>query len=139
MDRRFHNKLNHVFQWGHAEENPMTKYFIDMKELLERTENDRELIRDLLSIFREEFPQRHQALREAVASLDAPRVVLEAHTLKGMLSNLAAGEAAEAVAKLERLGRNKETAGLDESLAHFESIAKELSRQLEACVAEVSG
>ncbi len=117
----------------------MPRYFIDLEELLVRVENDRELLRELLRVFKDEFPQRHQALREAVESLDPTRVVLEAHALKGMLFNLAAGEPAEAAAQLERLGRNKETAKFRESFAHFEIIAKELSRQLEACMAEVSG
>jgi Hpt domain-containing protein len=74
----------------------MAKSLIDLEELLDRTENDRELMRDLLAIFKEEFPQRHGALREAIASLNAPPVALEAHALKGMLSNLAAVEAAAA-------------------------------------------
>lgn len=117
----------------------MTKRFINLEELLARVENDRELMCDLLSIFKEEFPQRYQALREAVESQDAARVVLEAHALRGMLSNLAAAEAAEATAQLECLGRNKETAGFRESFAHFERIAKELSGQVDACMAEVSG
>ena len=117
----------------------MAKNFIDLEELLERTENDRELMRDLLTIFKEEFPQRHQALGEAVASLNATNVVLEAHALKGMLSNLAAVEAAAAVAELERLGRNNETSKFIESFSRFEAIAKELSRQVDACVTEVSG
>jgi len=117
----------------------MPKNFIDLEELLERTENDRELMRDLLTIFKEEFPQRHQALGEAVASLNATSVVLEAHTLKGMLSNLAAVEAATAVAELERLGRKNETSRFLESFSRFEVIAKELSRQVEAFMAEVSG
>lgn len=117
----------------------MTRHFIDLEELTARVEGDRELLRDLLSIFKEEFPQRRLALREAVESLEAARVVLEAHSLKGMLANLAAGEAAKAVAELERLGRNNETARFAESLAHFEAIARELSRQVEECTAEVSG
>lgn len=117
----------------------MARNFIDLEELLERTENDRELMRDLLTIFKEEFPQRHQSLREAVASLNAAQVVMEAHALKGMFFNLAAVEAAAAVAELERLGRNNETSRFPESLSHFESIAKELSRQVEEFITEVSG
>lgn len=117
----------------------MAKNFIDLEELLERTENDRELMRDLLTIFKEEFPQRHQALREAIESLNATHVVMESHALKGMLSNLAAVEAAAAVAELERLGRHNETSKFLESFSHFEAIAKELSRQVEAFMAEVSG
>lgn len=117
----------------------MAKDFIDLEELLERAENDRDLMNDLLLIFKEEFPQRLQALREAVESLNASRVVMEAHALKGMLSNLAAVEAALAIAELERLGRNNETSKFPQSFSHFEAIAKELSRQVEACIAGVSG
>jgi len=117
----------------------MAKNFIDLEELLKRTENDRELMRDLLTIFQEEFRQRHQALREAVESQNATQVVVEAHALKGMLSNLAAVEAATAIAELERLGRNNETSRFLESFSHFGAIAKELSRQVEAFMAEVSG
>jgi len=117
----------------------MARNLIDLEELLERTENDRELMRDLLTIFKEEFPQRLQELRVAVNSLDAARVVLEAHALKGMLSNLAAVEAAAVIAELERLGRGTETSKFSESFSHFEAIAKELLLQVEACTAEVSG
>lgn len=117
----------------------MTKNFIDLEELLERTENDRELMRDLLTIFKEEFPQRLQLLREAVGALNATHVVMEAHALKGMLSNLAAVEAAGFAAELEQLGRNNETSKFLESYSRFETVAKELSRQVGACMAEVSG
>lgn len=117
----------------------MAKNFIDLEELLERTENDRALMRDLLTIFKEEFPQRLQSLREAVGFRNGAHVVMEAHALKGMLSNLAAVEAAAAAAELERLGRNNETSKFLESFSRFEVVAKELSRQVEACMAEVSG
>lgn len=117
----------------------MAKNLIDLGELLERTENDRELMKDLLTIFKEEFPQRHQALREAIQSLNATNVALEAHALKGMLSNLAAPEASASVAEIERLGRNNETSRFLESFSRFEVIAKELSQQVEDCMAEVSG
>ena len=40
----------------------------DPEELLARVENDRELLQDLLMIFKEEFPGHLQALREAVES-----------------------------------------------------------------------
>lgn len=117
----------------------MTKSFIDLQELLARTENDRGLMLDLLSIFQEEFPQRFQALGEAVESRDATRVVSEAHALRGMLSNLAAREAAEAAAELERLGRRKDSREFGEAFRRFAIIANELSGQIAACRAEVSG
>ena len=126
---------------GHGSEgkaNAMTKALIDFGELLSRVENDRELMRDLLLIFKEEFPRHHQALREAVESMDAQQVASEAHTLKGMLSNLAAHEVAGAAARLEQLGRNGATEEFAESLAVFERLAKGLQLQLESSAAEAS-
>jgi two-component system sensor histidine kinase/response regulator len=123
----------------HHEENYMPNSCIDLTELLARVENDRELMRDLLLIFKEEFPRHLQALRAAVDSLDGDKVAAEAHTLKGMLSNLAAGPAAGAAARLEQLGRSREVAELQQACASFENITKELLLQLDACMAEVCG
>jgi HPt (histidine-containing phosphotransfer) domain-containing protein len=120
-------------------ENFMPKPMIDLPELLARVENDRELMRELLLIFKEEFPQRLQALRDGVASMNAERVAAEAHALKGMLSNLAAGPAASAAARLEELGRNQELSEFQEACASFENISKELLLQLDGCIAEVYG
>ena len=116
----------------------MSRTLLDLGELLARVENDRQLMRELMLIFKEEFPRHSQVLREAVASKNANEVASAAHTLKGMLSNMAAAEAAEAAAKLERLGRDGKVEKFDESLANFESIAEELSRQLDSYLAEVS-
>jgi HPt (histidine-containing phosphotransfer) domain-containing protein len=103
---------------------------------LARVENDRELMRDLLLIFKEEFPPHLQALRQAVDSLDGARVAAEAHTLKGMLSNLAASPAAGAAARLEQLGRSREVSEFREAYAAFEDIGKDLLLQLDACMVE---
>src|SRR6202030_1898133 len=107
------------------------------RELLARVDNARELLHDLLTIFKEEFPRYLQALRVAVDAGDGRLVAVAAHTLKGMLLNLAAGQAAAAVGRLEQLGRNGETAGFQDALAAFERDATSLLPQLDACMAEV--
>ena len=117
----------------------MPNAMIDLAELLARVENDRKLMRDLLLIFKEEFPRHLQALRDAVASMNGERVAAEAHALKGMLSNLAAGPAVGAAARLEQLGRNREVSEFREACASFENISKELLLQLDTCMAEVCG
>ncbi len=117
----------------------MAASIIDLAELLARVENDRDLLRDLLSVFKEEFPRHLQALRDAVESLDTPRAAAEAHTLKGMLSNLAAREAAASVALLESQARKGETARLRESLSKFEQLSDDLLRHLHSCLSEVCG
>jgi HPt (histidine-containing phosphotransfer) domain-containing protein len=117
----------------------MSNANIDLTELLARVENDRELMRDLLTIFKEEFPRHLRALREAVDSMNGEMVTAEAHTLKGMLANLAAGPAAEAAARLELLGRNREVSEFPRAFVSFENISKELLLQLDTCMAEVCG
>lgn len=69
----------------------------NLPELLARVDNDREFLCDLISIFEEEFPRYLKSLRDAVARSDSAEVVSVSHTLKGMLSNLAASRAAAAV------------------------------------------
>jgi HPt (histidine-containing phosphotransfer) domain-containing protein len=115
----------------------MPKAIMDLNELLERVENDRELVRELLLIFKEEFPVHLRALRDAVDSKDGKKVAAEAHTVKGMLSNLAASSAAGAAARLEQLGRNQEVSEFQEACASFENLSKELLLELDTCMAEV--
>jgi len=65
---------------------------INLPELLFRLDDDRELLRELLAIFKEDFPQHLHAFRDAVASQDMKQTKTVSHTLKGMLSNLAVAE-----------------------------------------------
>ena len=109
----------------------------DHAELFARVDNDRELLHDLLTIFKQEFPRHLKALREAVESRDGKLVAVAAHTLKGMLLNLAASQAAAAVGRLEELGRTGETSWFQDALAAFERDATSLLPQLDACMAEV--
>jgi HPt (histidine-containing phosphotransfer) domain-containing protein len=106
-------------------------------ELLTRVDNDRELLRDLLTIFKQEFPGHLQALREAVDSRDGKLVAVAAHTLKGMLLNMAAGRAADAVGRLEQMARRGEVSRFQEAFAAFEKDATRLLPHLDACMAEV--
>jgi HPt (histidine-containing phosphotransfer) domain-containing protein len=108
-------------------------------ELLARVDNDREILRELLIIFKEEFPGHLQALREAVDSGDGKLVAVAAHALKGMLLNMAAGQAADAVSRLEQMGRSGEVSKFQEALAAFERNATRLLPHLDACMAEVCG
>jgi PAS domain S-box-containing protein len=109
----------------------------DQEELLARVDHDRELLHDLLRIFKEEFPRQLQVLHEAVASGDEKRVAASAHTMKGMLSNLAAGQSSASAERLEQLGRAGEKSGFRDALAAFERDAARLLPQLEACMTEV--
>jgi len=86
---------------------------------------------------KEGFPRQLLALREAVEAKDGDRVATAAHTLRGMLSNLAATQAAATAARLEQMGRKNETLGFQEAFGVFQNDANKLLPLLDACLAEV--
>ena len=109
----------------------------DLSELLARVENDRELMRDLLLIFKDEFPRHLHSLSEAVNSSDGKSVTAAAHALKGMLANIAAAPAATAAAQLEQFGRRGEASRFPEALALLENEGRKLLAQLDTYMTEV--
>jgi two-component system sensor histidine kinase/response regulator len=109
----------------------------NLTELLERVDNDQELLRELLNIFKEDFPQTIHSLQSAVNAKDLKNSSRLSHTLKGMLSSLGATRAAAAAAKLEALSSAGETASMEGALNALEAEAHRLLPELEAYMAEV--
>jgi two-component system, sensor histidine kinase and response regulator len=103
---------------------------IDMAELLLRLDNDHELLRDLVSIFQDDFPRHLEALRRAVAATDWKQVKVTSHTLKGMLANLAANRAAGSAAQLEQLADAGSVASMPNTFAEF-------GREVEGLLTEI--
>jgi HPt (histidine-containing phosphotransfer) domain-containing protein len=114
---------------------------VDLAELLSRLDNDHELLRDLVAIFKEDFPKLVEALQESVAHADMTRARVASHTLKGMLANLAVTRAAAAAGRVEELasggGGGGAGASIQEALAAFEVEVRGLLTEMETYVTEV--
>jgi two-component system, sensor histidine kinase and response regulator len=110
---------------------------VDMPELLSRVDNDRELLRDLVMIFKEDFPRHMEALRKAVAGPDLKAAKMVSHTLKGMLSNLAVTRASALAGHMEQLAGDVGASSLPEALAEFEQEVDGLLLEMEAHAEEV--
>ena len=110
----------------------------NLPELLAMVDHDRELLRDLLAIFYEEFPRHIGSLQRAVAAGDLKNVTAIGHTLKGMLANLAATRAAAAASRLELMARAGEKGSLQEALDVLQREANALLPEFAAYLAEVS-
>jgi two-component system, sensor histidine kinase and response regulator len=109
----------------------------NLAELLERVDHDQELLRDLLNIFKEDFPRTIRSLESAVAAGDLKTCARLSHTLKGMLSSLGARRAAAAAAALDLVASSGETASLKECLDTLQREAASLLPELDAYMAEV--
>jgi len=94
---------------------------LDFPELLARVDNDPDLLRELLELFKEESSSLLGSLKEAVTCEDMKRVESAGHMLKGMLANLSATRAVSAASRLEEIGRSGEKSELRDALVVFES------------------
>jgi HPt (histidine-containing phosphotransfer) domain-containing protein len=116
--------------------NVATPDVLNIKELLNRVDNDHELVSELFFIFKSAFPAHLQRLSDAVANELSTQVEAESHTLKGMLLNLSAARAAalaaDLAADLESLGREGKIAGMREAFAGFQSESETLLLQMES-------
>jgi HPt (histidine-containing phosphotransfer) domain-containing protein len=109
----------------------------EVAELLARVDNDRDLLRELLDIFKDDAPRHLETLRDAVARGDTAKVASEAHALRGMLSNLSAKKAGAAAATLEQLARTGQVADFAASFCLFEQQMRQLMPEIEACLSGV--
>jgi HPt (histidine-containing phosphotransfer) domain-containing protein len=106
-------------------------------ELLKRVDNDEDLLRELLTIFKEDFPGTMRSLESAIAVADLKNVSRLSHTLKGMLSSLGARRAATAASKIEELAGVGETVSLKDGFAALEREAASLLAELDGFQSEV--
>ena len=106
-------------------------------ELLERVDNDQDLLRELLTIFKEDFPRTMRSLESAVAAADLKNASRLSHTLKGMLSSLGAGRAAMGASRLEDLAFAGDAISLRGAFDALQAQTASLLPELDAYMSEV--
>jgi HPt (histidine-containing phosphotransfer) domain-containing protein len=110
---------------------------VDLPDLLTRLDNDRELLRELFRVIRDEFTCLLQSLQGAVVRGDMKRLEVMAQTIKGMPPNVSFTRAVASAACLERMGKQCVTQGLPEELARLEPEAALALAELEPCCTEI--
>jgi two-component system, sensor histidine kinase and response regulator len=102
----------------------------DEQEALARLDGDEELLRELARIFLREMPEILQRLRDAVRRGDPKSVALEAHSMKGSVSNFAVSSATEAALAIEEMGRENNLGSAPEALRYLEDTLELLRPSL---------
>ena len=110
--------------------------FVNMSDLMDRVDNDRELLQELFELLRAEFPRLQIELQEATSSKNMWQVAKTAHTLKGMLANLSIERAAAAVETLENMAAEGDHPGAENALIVFDNEVAALMPSLDAYLAE---
>ncbi len=85
---------------------------LDRRELMERLEEDEELIQSVLELFLHSVPEVIAKLAEAVEAENFDEIRFHAHTIKGMAANISARRIREAALYAERAAGKKDLAGV---------------------------
>ena len=85
---------------------------IDLKDFMERVQDDKELLVELLDIFQEDFVGKRQAMGDAVKGNDVTKIKEVAHSLKGASGNISAKEMHANFLKIEQAAKINDIAGM---------------------------
>jgi two-component system, sensor histidine kinase and response regulator len=105
---------------------------VDVAQLLDRIDDDRNFLAELVEIFRRDYPHSVNAVRSAIDTGNAAGLQHSAHTLKGTLANLSALSASALAAELEQMGRSVNLAGAQSTLDRLALELPNVTRALEA-------
>lgn len=108
----------------------MASSILNITDLMQRVDDDHELLTELFFIFKTVFPAHLERLTAAIAGNDSRHVETESHALKGMLSNLSAPRASAAAGALEQMGRDRHCEGMKPAFAALQSEVDALLSQI---------
>ena len=103
----------------------MIKPAFDMDHAREITDGDTEFLKELIEIFKADFPERLAGISRAIKEKDFNALDETAHSLKGSSGNLGLTCLYEISWKLEKMGNSENIEGADEA---FKQLEEELER-----------
>jgi HPt (histidine-containing phosphotransfer) domain-containing protein len=109
----------------------MASSILNITDLMQRVDDDHELLAELFFIFKTVFPAHIERLSDAIARNESRQVETESHALKGMLLNLSAPRAAAAAGALEKMGRDQDSDEMKSALAVLHSEVEALLSQID--------
>ena len=84
----------------------MSEEILDLNEFLERVQNDKDLLVELLDIFMEDYQGKRKQLQAAIENKDFEQLKGVAHSLKGASGNISAKKLRESFLQLEEMGKS---------------------------------
>lgn len=110
---------------------PGTVQPFDLAAALQRVDGQETYIRDMATVFAEDYPSLRDQMREALAKHDGQTVAFLAHRLAGSLASFSAHPAELAVRKLEAHGKGDLT-GAVQAFEVVDACVNELLEALRA-------
>ncbi|GAB4379863.1 MAG: hypothetical protein Kow0042_29650 [Calditrichia bacterium] len=107
---------------------------VDREELLNRFDNDVELLAELIDIFLQSYPQELMAIHEAIIAENGSSLERLAHSFKGAMGNFSAGRAVEIARELESTGRTQDFPRAKLLFQELEKEATKVEKELSILV-----
>jgi len=111
---------------------------IDRQSVLDRVEGDVALLKEMVEIFRVEYPPLLSEIRRCMDASDARGLERAAHALKGAVSNFAAPTAYDGALRLERAGREGHLREAAQALTDLEGEMERLLGGLGALIEQTA-
>jgi HPt (histidine-containing phosphotransfer) domain-containing protein len=109
---------------------------LDLPSVLERLDDDRDLLIELAQIFLEQVPAQLSQIQAAVRSGDAKTLRERAHALKGSAGTLAGSAVSKTAARLEQMGRDGDLSEGQETCAMLDAEVERLVDALQRLIAQ---
>ena len=109
----------------------MSESAIDIKEVMERVQDDKELLMELLQIFLEDYVEKKKLLDEAVAKGDLEQIKSIAHGMKGASGNISAKKLRASFLDLEQTAKAQDFAKAGQTLNTIDAQINELKEFIE--------
>lgn len=109
----------------------MAEDIIDLPDVLNRVQDDKELLLELFDIYTEDFVIKRQALGEAIAAKDLTKIKEVAHSMKGASGNISAKRMYQSCLSLEQLAKNQDVNGMEDLLKAVDSQFEEIKVNVE--------
>ncbi|MCA9402031.1 MAG: Hpt domain-containing protein [Candidatus Omnitrophica bacterium] len=108
----------------------MSENVIDLKEFLERVQDDKELLLELLDIYTDDYLEKRKLLSRYIQEKDFELVKTTAHSLKGASGNISAKTLRELFLVLEQQAQDLDGARLEEILSDVDHAFAELRKRI---------
>ena len=103
---------------------------IDLTEFLERVQDDKDLLLELLDIFQEDYQEKRRGLGDAAAKKDLEGIKTIAHSLKGASGNISARGIHTCCLKIEQAAKAGD-ANISEQLILLDQCFSEVQGHIE--------
>jgi HPt (histidine-containing phosphotransfer) domain-containing protein len=109
-----------------ADSVPSRKMTFDEKTALAYTGDDRQLLKEVIQLFRKDSPATLRRIETALRKRDADALRMAAHALKGAIATVGSTEGREVAAEIETLAKASRLTDAERVYAHLCEVVKEL-------------